>query len=114
MLEKLLAHNEARIRLGHPKAMGIDQADTLAKRAIAGAGHPVWQTSLDLYIYGDAIELLDAGGLVIQNVGEAFPKAWWLRSRQVWAAKPRPKLDILFPVDMDFDWPASNGNFRCV
>ena len=41
-LEKVKAHNEQWLRLGHPMAMGNDSVDALAKRAAQEEGVPPW------------------------------------------------------------------------
>ncbi len=98
--EKVLTHNEAWIRLGHPRATGNDQADSWAKKVATEAGHLTWPTSSAEF--GDAVELLDADGAVISRVDQTFPSVWWRRSCQGWAARPRPRLDGLFPLEMFF------------
>ena len=111
LLEKVQAHNEAWIRLGHPKAVGNDQADFWAKKAATEPGHRHWGPTPSQY--GDAVEILRPDGTIIWNVADAFPSAWWQHSRQTWAARgPRPRLDTLFPLTSQFDWSASNGVFR--
>ena len=59
------------------------------------------------------VVLLDTQGCPILDVAQAFPIAWWERSRHTWAAKgPRPRLDPLYPVGLSFQWEASTSIFR--
>jgi len=106
-LEKVAAHDEKLIRLGHPKAMGNDQADFWAKKAALEPGCEAWLPAPGLH--GDAVELVDSAGKVVWSVSESFPLAWWQKVRWSWVLKPRPRLGILYPVDVAFDWAASNG-----
>lgn len=110
VLEKVLAHNEAWIRLGHPMAVGNDQADRAAKLAAAAPTRESLAACTGSC--GDAVEVLDAAGDVVWHVSSAFPPAWWARVRARTSRGPRPRLDPLFPLGLEVDWPASNGVFR--
>ena len=57
-LEKVKAHDERAIELGHPKAAGNDRADQLAGQASA-TGAP-WRP--DAVAFGDPVELVDDAG----------------------------------------------------
>jgi hypothetical protein len=58
------------------------------------------------------VELLDSNGHSVLDVVAAFPCTWWQRSRRAWASgRPRPRLDVIFPIDLSFDWPNSTVIF---
>ena len=110
-LVKVKAHDAAALDLQHPRALGNDRADHWAKQAATGTATETWTTSP--HSFGDAVELLDHTGQPISDVQSVFPTVWWQRCRRAWASKgPRPRLDVLFPLDTTFDWLASNVIFR--
>ena len=115
-LEKVRAHDDVGVRLGQTKALGNDAVDALAKRAAQEPGHGVWPSSSDELLLGplgDAVLLVDSGGSVVMDVSRSFPAAWWRRTRAGWASKgPRPRLEALFPTNVELDWVASVGVFR--
>ena len=57
VFEQVQAHNEAWIRLGHPKAVGNDRADALAKAAVSEPGRQPWPPLPPLY--RDVVEILE-------------------------------------------------------
>ena len=114
-MEKVCAHDDRGVEAGSLKAIGNAKVDLLAKDA-RSLHHSPWPDSPGDTMFGplgDAVLLLDVDGSVVLDVEQAFPSAWWRRSRSVWAAKgPRPRLDILFPLGLSFDWSASVGVFK--
>ena len=72
-LEKVAAHDEKLIRLGHPKAMGNEQADFWAKKVALEPGCEAWLPAPGLH--GDVVELVDSAGKVVWSVSESFPLA---------------------------------------
>ena len=115
-LEKVQAHDERGVQCGLPKALGNDAVDALAKQAAAGCTSPSVRGLVYPPVLGsadDPVVLLDATNAAVLNVVRSFPMAWWRRCRQMWSSKgPRPRLDMLFPLDLTFDWAASVGIFR--
>jgi hypothetical protein len=115
-LEKVKAHDTQGVEQALPKAIGNDRADFLAKLAASGSTSPSLPASEESPLLGpagDPVVLRDAGGVVILSVPASFLSAWWLRCRQSWASRgPRPRLDILYPLGMEFNWSASVGIFR--
>eukprot|EP00667_Euglena_gracilis_P024839 EG_transcript_28793 len=115
-LEKVRAHDDRGVQRGLSKAVGNDAADALAKQAAAGTTSPSVRPPEDVPMLGpagDPVVLLDGDGAVVLSVPSSFPVAWWRRCRRLWSSKgPRPRLDILFPVGLDFDWASSTAIFR--
>ena len=109
LLEKVQAHDEAGIALGHPKAMGNDMADQEAKKAANDPWVPVW--SPDASLYGDPVEILDASGSQVMQVKPAYQQLWW-RQQVTSRATTRAWLQSLYPDGMEVDWPLSIGIFR--
>ena len=108
-LVKVKAHDERAIEMGHPRAVGNDQADALAKRAATTGGCPLWTPPGGLY--HDPVEILDAAGRPILAVRPALEEAWWAR-RQRSRARARPWLERLYPQGVPIDWSSSTGAFR--
>jgi hypothetical protein len=89
-------------------AQGNHMADLWAGRAATVPGHPLWSPLADLH--GDAVLLVSSSGQPILSVAEAASPALWQRAR---ASSPRhPRLDLLFPPDLSFNWTASTVVFR--
>ena len=116
ILEKVRAHDERGVQLGDPKALGNDAVDAFAKRAAAGeTSRSVQPLPPDRLLgpFGDPVVLLDHNGSPILSAVRSVPSAFWRRSRATWSARrPRLRLDMLFPQDLEFDWQASVGIFR--
>jgi hypothetical protein len=108
-LEKVKAHDDAALRLGHPKALGNDLADKFAKKAAAGIDVPVW--SVDSSEFEDPVRLLDSSGSVILVVQQAFPLAFWQSAR---AARRRPRqwLDLVYDPQHPVLWDISTSLLR--
>ena len=110
VLEKVKAHNEAALAAGHPKAVGNDAADHLARRAAVEPGHPVWGAAAGLF--GDPVELVDAAGDVVLTVLPALRRDNWALCRRR-LVLGRPWFAALFPSDVPMDWALSSGIFCC-
>ena len=106
---KVKAHDEEAIRLGHPRAVGNDEADACARQAAVEEGHSVW--SGEAGPHGDPVELLDGGGKPVLEVRRALEEVWWARRLRS-KAQARPWLERLYPPDVCLDWAASTGVFR--
>jgi hypothetical protein len=108
-LEKVKAHDDAALRLGHPKALGNDLADKFAKKAAAGIDVPVW--NVDSSEFEDPVRLLDSSGSVILVVQQAFPLAFWQSAR---AARRRPHqwLDLVYDPQHPVLWDISTSLLR--
>ena len=110
-LEKVRAHDEGGIAGGVPKAVGNDRADFWAKQAARGEAPETWRAPPRRF--GDAVELLDAGGVPVVNVARAFGDSWWQRARRTWMAPgSSSRLEGIFPIGLAVDWAASVGVFR--
>ena len=103
------AHNDGAISAGHPLAVANDVADSLAKQAARATTLPSWAPPDSCH---DAVELLDASGDPVLDVEAVFPLAWWRRQRRAWGPPgSRPRLEMLFPVDVPINWVASVAIF---
>ena len=109
VLEKVKAHDEALLRLGHPKAVGNDRADAAARRAATESDTPRFE--VDLAPFADAVSLLDAAGRVVDDVEGQVSAIFWER-RQTSRSKRRAWLDKLYPLDVAINWELSTGVFR--
>ena len=108
-LRKVKAHNDGAISAGHPLAVANDVADSLAKQAARATTLPSWAPPDSCH---DAVELLDASGDPVLDVEAVFPLAWWRRQRRAWGPPgSRPRLEMLFPVDVPINWVASVAIF---
>ena len=108
-LEKVKAHDDAAISIGHPKALGNDAADRCARKASSSPSVPLWDP-VDRP-FRDAVEFRDAAGLPILNVEVALTRDWWIQASQSCTAR-RPRLAALYPSSIDIDWSASCVIFR--
>ena len=113
-LVKVKAHDEAALRIGHPRAVGNDQADALAKRATTEAGHLVWVSPEGPH--GDPVGLVGADGRLIGDVQGALEEVWWARRHRS-QAKSRPWLECLGPRGGGCKWigrhrPGCSGGRR--
>ena len=106
-LEKVKAHDEDGVAAGRRKAVGNDRVDALAKEAAVGVGSSYTPDAR----FGDAVQLQDASGNWILEVGKAVAKALWESNRQEAAAR-RPWIAQLYPAGMEFDWTASGRLFH--
>ena len=77
LLEKVQAHNEAWLRLQHPKAVGNDSADASARRAASDSGVPVFD--VDLSVFDNPVSILDASGREVDDVQGGIAALWWDR-----------------------------------
>ena len=66
VLEKVKAHDERALALGHPKAVGNDMAEGWAKRAATENNHTVWPGMVALH--DDPVIVVDAGGRFVRDV----------------------------------------------
>ena len=108
-LEKVTAHDDAAVRLGHPKAVGNALADASARRAASEPGLPVWAG--DEGLFGDPVKVFSGGGEVIQDVLAGLCEFWW-RRRLASRSVRREWLDLLYPSTVSIDWVASSWIFR--
>jgi hypothetical protein len=108
LLEKVKAHDERALQLRHPKAVGNDLADQLAKQAACAVDVP--ELSVSLIQFEDPVMLLDACGEMVHDVSRALQNVPW-RSRGSLTQRSRPLLDLLYPPDMDIEWGYSVGIF---
>ena len=108
LLEKVKAHDTSAIAAGHPKAVGNDLADQLARRAAEEPGHPVW-CSADAP-FGDPVELLDASSTVVMDVVPAVHRDRWSQSRRQ-LVRRRTWFAEMYPADVPMDWQLSSGIF---
>ena len=109
VLEKVQAHNEEAISAGHPKSVGNDMADHLARRAAGDVGQPIWDSAIGPF--GDPVVLLDALGVPVLDVRIALLRDWWPVRRAAVGAR-RVWFSHIYPADVDFDFPLSTGIFR--
>ena len=109
VLEKVKAHDARALELGHPKALGNDHADRVARCAASSPACPPFL--VDLAPFGDPVELVDAAGVVVSDVEAALAALWWDR-RQLSRSKRRPWLDALYPPDVPILWPPSLALFQ--
>ena len=108
LLEKVLAHNDAAIAMGHPKSVGNDDADREAQCAANDPTLPPWCP--DSSQHGDPIAVIDASAIPVLDVPAAFQQLWW--QRHVTSRPGRQWLGLLYPADVELDWPLSNGIFH--
>ena len=108
-LEKVKAHDEAALAIGHPKAVGNDSADGWAKRAATEPGHAIWSEAGTLH--GDPVTLEDLAGSPVVDVRRDFAAAWWTRRHRS-TARARVMLERMFPSGVEVAWAASNSIFR--
>ena len=109
VLEKVKAHDAVALATGHPKAVGNDLADQLARRAAEELGHPVWQP--DASLFGDPVELVDASGAVIFDVLATVRRDHWALCRHQ-LVHGRPWFANFYPADTLLDWRYSSVVFR--
>ena len=109
VLEKVKAHDEALLRLQHPKAVGNDLADAAARSATTESGVPEFE--VDLAPFADPVSLVDADGRVVEDVDGQVSALFWER-RQMSRSKRRLWLDLLYPLDLTINWELSTGVFR--
>lgn len=107
-LEKVKAHDDSALEMGHPKAVGNDRADYFAKRAAWDVGIP--QLDVPLSEFEDPVLLLNGSEDVIQDVSHALQTVDW-RDRGSLPRRARPMLDMLYPAGLDIDWGCSAGIF---
>ena len=108
-LEKVKAHDDAAVAIGHPKAVGNNSADEWAKRAATEAGHAAWVEPGALY--GDPVVLEDSRGSQVIDVRQSFAACWWERRYRT-SARARIVLERLYPPDVEMAWAVSTGVFR--
>ena len=87
---------------GNLKSVGNDRVDGLAKEAAAGAGS---HYSPDPR-FADVVQLQDASGTWIMDVGSAVAETAW-ESRRKEATKRRSWLAQLYPDGLELDWKTS-------
>ena len=109
LLEKVKAHDERALAMGHPKAVGNDAADGWAKRAATEAGHAVWPGVSALH--DDPVIAVDADGLSVRDVAQQLAAVWWERRHRS-TARARPLLERLYPRDVAVAWGPSTSIFR--
>ena len=102
ILEKVKAHDEHAVAAGNLKSVGNDRVDGLAKEAAAGAGS---HYSPDPR-FADVVQLQDASGTWIMDVGSAVTGTAW-ESRRKDATKRRSWLAQLYPDGLELDWKTS-------
>ena len=107
-LEKVKAHDEQALKMGHPKAVGNDRADHFAKQAASEAGVP--ELNLSLAEFEDPVLLLDGAGQIVRDVSRALHFVDW-RGRGSLPHRARPMLDLLYPIGLGIDWGCSAGIF---
>lgn len=109
LLEKVKAHDEQAVAIGHPKAMGNDAADSWAKRAATEAHHPVWPGTSTLY--DDPVMVMDSEGVPVGEIKKQLHDLWWDRRHRS-TARARPLLERLYPRDVAIEWGPSTGIFK--
>ena len=109
VLEKVKAHDAAALASGHPKSVGNDMADQLARMAAEGSGQPVWNSAVGPF--GDPVVLLDARGVPVLDVRISLLREWWPARRAAVAAR-REWFANIYPATLDFDFSLSTGVFR--
>ena len=107
-LEKVKAHDEQALKMGHPKAVGNDRADHFAKQAASEAGVP--ELKMSLAEFEDPVLLLDGAGQIVRDVSRALHFVDW-RGRGSLPHRARPMLDLLYPIGLGIDWGCSAGIF---
>ena len=109
LLEKVKAHDDQALAMGHPKAVGNDAADTWAKRAATETGHTLWSGTTALH--DDPVIAVDRDGLPVRDFTHNLAKIWWERRHRS-TAQARPLLEWLYPRDVDIAWGPSTSIFR--
>ena len=87
--------------------MGYDRVDALAKEAAVGVVTPYTPDPR----FADAVQLQDASGAWILDVGLAVTQMFWESNRQKAAAR-RSWMAQLYLSVMAFDWKASGRLFH--
>ena len=108
-LEKIKAHDQRALDLGHPKAIGNNLADQAARSAATLPSCP--QFHIDLSPFHDPVELLDASGAPVLGVKDALQMLWWERRQQSCSSR-RPWMNQLYPTAVPLDWPLSTIAFH--
>ena len=109
VLEKVKAHDERGIELGHPKSLGNDRADSLAKEAAMQSYIPL--LAEDLRPFEDPVLLLDASGRVLRDLMKELAAVDW-RHRGSVSRRTRKLLDLLYPANVEIDWRSSGIIFQ--
>ena len=109
LLERFKAHYVASTAGGHPKAMGNELADQLARRAAEEPGHPVWHAAADHF--GDPVQLMDASGEVVLDVLSTLHRDHWQNCLDQ-LVRGRPWFRELYPSPTSIDWRYSTDIFR--
>ena len=109
LLEKVKAHDVAAVLAGHPKSVGNDLADSLARCAAEETGHHLWTAAVGPF--GDPVEILDSGGRPMLDVLSGVRQGHWEKCRQL-LFRRRPWMLQLYPTELDIDWGLSSGIFR--
>ena len=108
LLEKVKAHDQRALALGHPKAVGNDEADRWARTAATEGGHAIWDPQAGKF--GDPVLLIDSAGQVISDVPGSLAAALWTKALSRLAE--RSWLAMLYPADIPLAWELSCGIFR--